>query len=51
MRNLPSVPQAERLKAQDEVIAGGPRRMAPATHAEWCMRRTELATLVSWGFG
>ncbi|MGO9401625.1 MAG: hypothetical protein ACLP19_27865 [Xanthobacteraceae bacterium] len=51
MRNLPSVPQAERLKAQEDVIAGGPRRIAPATHVEWCMRRTELATLVSWGFG
>jgi hypothetical protein len=51
MRGLPSVPQAQRLKAQKEVIAGGPRRMAPATHIEWFVRRTELATLVSWGFG
>ena len=51
MRGLPSVPQAQRLKAQKEVIAGGPRRLAPATHIEWFVRRTELATLVSWGFG
>jgi len=40
-----------RLEAQKEVIAGGPRRLAPATHIEWFVRRTELATLVSWGFG
>jgi hypothetical protein len=51
MGGLPTVPQAERLKAQEEVIAGGPRRIAPATHIEWCLRRTELATVVSWGFG
>jgi hypothetical protein len=50
MRGLPSVPHAERLKAQDEVIAGGPRRLAPATHIEWCLRRTELATVTRWGF-
>lgn len=51
MRGLPLVPQAARLKAQQQVIAGGPRGIAPATHIEWCVRRTELATLVSWGFG
>ena len=51
MRNLIFVPQAERLKAQAEVIAGGPRRLAPASHIEWCLRRSELRTLVSWGFG
>jgi hypothetical protein len=51
MRALPFVPPAERLRAQDEVIAGGPRRLAPATHIEWCLRRTELATVTRWGFG
>ena len=51
MRNLPFVPQAERLKAEKEVIAGGPRRIAPATHIEWQVRRVALATAVSWGFG
>jgi len=51
MRRLPAVPQPQRLKAQQEVIAGGPRRIAPATHIEWYLRRTELATVVSWGFG
>ena len=51
MRGLPSVPQAQRLRAQEQVIAGGPRRIAPATHIEWSLRRTALATVVAWGFG
>jgi len=51
MRGLPSVPEAERLRAQAEVIAGGPRRVPPATHIEWQVRRTALTTLVSWRFG
>jgi len=51
VRGLPYVPQARRLKAQKEVIAGGPRRITPATHMEWFVRRTELTTLVSWGLG
>ena len=51
LRGLTAVPGAERFKAQKEVIAGGPRRIPPATHIEWFIRRTELATLVSWGFG
>jgi hypothetical protein len=51
LRGLPFVPQAERLRAQDAVIAGGPRRLAPGSHIEWCLRRTELATVTSWGFG
>jgi len=51
MRGLPAVPQALRLKAQKEVIAGGKRRIPPATHIEWSIRRSELATLMSRGFG
>ncbi len=51
MRGLIHVPQALRLKAQKEVVAGGKRRIAPATHVEWTVRRTELKTLVEWGFG
>jgi hypothetical protein len=51
LRGLPYVPPSRRLKAQKQVIAGGPRRIAPATHMEWFVRRTELAKLVSWGFG
>jgi hypothetical protein len=51
MRGLPGVKPSARLKAQREVIAGGPRRTAPATHIEWQVRRTALQTVVSWGFG
>jgi len=51
MRNLPFVPQAERLKAEKEVISGGPRRVPPATHIEWQVRRTALAAVVSWALG
>ena len=51
LRGLPYVPPSRRLKAQKQVIAGGPRRIAPATHMEWFVRRTELAKLASWGFG
>jgi hypothetical protein len=50
-RGLMFVPPSRRLKAQQEVIAGGRRRIAPATHMEWFVRRNELAKLVSWGFG
>ena len=35
MRGLPSVPEAERQAAAAAVIAGGPRRIPPATHLEW----------------
>jgi hypothetical protein len=48
LRGLPYVPQARRLEAQKQVIAGGRRRIAPATHIEWFLRRTALATVVSW---
>jgi hypothetical protein len=51
VRALPYVPPARRLKAQKNVIKGGPRRIAPATHIEWFVRRTELKKVVSWGFG
>ena len=51
LRNFRSVPQAERLRAEKQVIAGGPRHIPPATHVEWFIRRTELATLASWRFG
>ncbi len=51
LRGLPLVPPGQRLLAQKKVIAGGPRRVAPATHVEWYLRRTTLKTLVSWGFG
>jgi hypothetical protein len=51
MRGLPFAPPSQRLKAQRQVIAGGPRRLPPATHIEWAVRRTDLATLLSGEFG
>jgi hypothetical protein len=51
MQRLKSVPQAERLKAEKEVIAGGKQRVLPVTHIEWTVRRTELSSLIKWGFG
>ncbi|MGO9699557.1 MAG: hypothetical protein ACLPX7_09870 [Xanthobacteraceae bacterium] len=51
MRGLPSVPEAVRLRARAEVIAGGPRCVSPATHVEWQVRRNTLAKVVSWKFG
>jgi hypothetical protein len=51
LRNLRPLPGAQRLQAEKEVIAGGPRRIPPATHVEWFIRRTELHTVVSWRFG
>jgi len=32
-----------------EGVNGGPRRIAPATHMEWYVRREELKKVVSWG--
>jgi hypothetical protein len=49
LRGLPFVPPEERAKAEKEVIAGGPRRLLPASHAEWVVRRSALRDLVSWG--
>jgi hypothetical protein len=51
MRGMPSVPQARRLAAEKEVMAGGPRRIAPATHLEWVARREPLPLLTSWRTG
>jgi len=48
-RGLMYVPQSRRLKARQEVIAGGPCRVAPATHIEWIIRRAEFKTVASWG--
>jgi hypothetical protein len=51
VRGLPVMSPARRLEAQKEVIAGGPRRIAPATHIEWTVRRNTLKQIVSWGLG
>ena len=48
MRGLPSVPPAERAAAEKAVVAGGPRRIPPATHMEYVVRRQPLASLVAW---
>jgi hypothetical protein len=47
-RGLIHVPPSKRLKARAQVIAGGERRIAPATHAEWGIRRCDLRTLLEW---
>jgi hypothetical protein len=51
IRGLIHVPPSQRLKARQEVIAGGRRRLAPATHIEWLVRRAEFSTVVSWSLG
>lgn len=48
MRGLPSVTQAERIAAEKAVIAGGPRRIKPASHMEYVVRRQPLASLTTW---
>jgi hypothetical protein len=48
MRGLPSVPDARREAAAREVIAGGPRRVPPASHMEWHLRREPLPLIAAW---
>jgi hypothetical protein len=48
MRGLPTVPPDQQLAAAAEVIKGGPRRRAPATHMEWLVRRQPLPQLTAW---
>lgn len=47
-RALPFVHPARRIVARKTVIAGGPRRVAPATHIEWFVRRLDLVALMKW---
>jgi hypothetical protein len=47
-RGLIFVPPSRRQRAQRQVVAGGPRRIAPASHIEWQLRRTALQTVLSW---
>ena len=51
MRGLPSVAAAEREAAQKAVIAGGPRRIKPASHLEYVVRRQPLMSLTTWRAG
>jgi len=48
LRALPTVPQARQLEAAKEVMEGGPRRLPPATHLEWNVRREPLLNLMRW---
>ena len=48
MRGLLRTPQSKRVRAQACVIAGGPRRLAPASHIEWFVRRSELGSIFTW---
>ena len=50
-RNLPKVPHWRHFMARKQVLAGGPRRLPPATHIEWTVRRCDLVQLMSWVFG
>jgi hypothetical protein len=45
-----SVPNRQRQRAQAAVIAGGARRLPPASHIEWTVRREDFAKLLSWPF-
>jgi len=49
LRGIIHVPSSRRLRAQQQVIAGGRRRIPPASHVEWTVRRSELKTLIDWG--
>jgi hypothetical protein len=48
LRALPSVAQAQQLEAAKAVIAGGPRRVRPATQLEWKVWREPLPALMKW---
>jgi hypothetical protein len=48
MRALAFIPPSRREDAAKQVIAGGPRRIPPATHLEWTVRREPLPRLLSW---
>ena len=48
MRALPFIPPVRREEAAIAVIAGGSRRLPPATHLEWSVRREPLPRLMTW---
>jgi len=47
-RALPFVHPQARIEARRQVIKGGPRRVAPATHIEWFVRRSDLTEPMRW---
>jgi hypothetical protein len=48
LRALPTIPPARLPEAAKAVMAGGPRRVPPATHLEWIVRREPLPSLTRW---
>jgi hypothetical protein len=49
-RAMPFVHPQARIEARRQAIKGGSRRLAPATHIEWFVRREELKELMRWDF-
>ena len=45
------VPPSQRARARRQVLDGGPRRIRPATHIEWTVRRSSFAELLQWQLG
>lgn len=45
------VPPSQRARARNEVLGGGPRRIPPATHIEWTVRRNSFGELLRWQLG
>ena len=50
MRGLSKVPAPHQRLARRGVIAGGPRRLPPTSHAERTVRASDLAQLLAWRF-
>ncbi len=51
LRALPSIPFTAQSAAMRDVIAGGPRRLPPASHLEAKVRREPLPALMAWRVG
>jgi hypothetical protein len=47
-RGMMHVPRAQRLRARATVIAGGPRRLPPASHMEWQVRQYDFTAVAVW---
>ena len=49
-RALADMPHAKLAAARQAVIAGGPHRVAAATHVEWVVRRSAVEQVLAWRF-
>jgi hypothetical protein len=49
-RALPTVPRNRLAAARQDVMAGGPHRVAPATHIEWVVRQCAVEQVLAWRF-